>query len=415
MKRVPLRALRIVVPLALAILTTRLPVRAQSAGQTPTLMFRSSVDIVAVDVQVVGREGVPVLGLGIDDFAVTVNGHPRRIVSVDFIKKDPLPPPEGGGPDLPIRTPGYLPPGTRVFVLAVDTSSFTTSNVRPAVQAAQRFVAQLQPDDVVALYVFPFEEPVLDVTHDHRLVSRALERVTGDYQPFTGMFDLTLDEVIDITANDSTVLARVAARECEAVDSTCRPSIQGEASTEAAYYESQAMQGLKGLSLLLKGLATLSGRKTVMLLSGGMLSSDRVGSRPDLSGSMTRVGAEAAAANTSLYVLHFDDSFADAFSATSRTVRDPARRITELGRTTNALRTGLERLSDAAGGALLRIEAGTGDGAFTRVLRESIAYYLIGVQPTETDRDGQLHFLHVKVKKRGVTVRSRTHVVIPVK
>ena len=34
--------------------------------QTP--MFRSTVDLVAVDVQVVGRDGAPIDGLGIDDF-----------------------------------------------------------------------------------------------------------------------------------------------------------------------------------------------------------------------------------------------------------------------------------------------------------------------------------------------------------
>jgi hypothetical protein len=46
-------------------------------------------------------------------------------------------------------------------------------------------------------------------------------------------------------------------------------------------------------------------------------------------------------------------------------------------------------------------------------MRESAAYYLLGVQPVKEDRDGALHFLSVKVRKRGVTVRSRTHVVIP--
>lgn len=412
-----MRGLRVVVPFVVsaAVFAGDALVRAQGAGQTPTLMFRSSVDLVAVDVQVVGREGMPIAGLGIDDFAVTVNGHQRRIVSVDFVKKEPLPPPEAGGPDLPIRTPGFVPAGARVFILAVDTSSFTTASVKPALQAAQRFLAQLQPDDLVALYVYPFSVPVLEVTHDHRAVSRALDRVSGDYRPFAGVFELTLDEVIDITANDSTVLARVAARECVVNDATCRPSIQGEASTEASYYESQALLGLRGLSLLLGGLTTLPGRKTVVLLSGGMLASDRVGSRPDLSGSMTLVGAEAATANTSLYVVHVDDSFLDAFSPSTRIAHDPARRIVELGRTANALRTGLERLTDASGGALLRVEAGTGDSAFARVLRESAAYYLLGVQPVDTDRDGKLHFLHVKVKKRGVTVRSRTHVVIPKK
>jgi VWFA-related protein len=387
----------------------------QAAPQTPTVMFRSAVDLVAVDVQVVGHDGVPITGLGIDDFAVSLNGHPRRIVSVDFVRKDPLLSPDAGGPDLPIRTPGYLVPGTRVFILAIDTSTFSISGLKPALQAAQHFLTQLQADDVVAVYEYPFAEPALALTHDHRAVSRTLERINGDAQPFTGNFDLTLDEVMDITARDSTVLARVVARECVRQDSTCPLSIEGEASTAASYYESRAMQGIRGLSMLLRGLESVAGRKTVVLMSGGMLSADRVGSRPDMSGAMTQLGSEAATSNTSLYVMHVDNSFIDAFSAVSGISKDPGRRVLELGRTSNALRSGLERLSDASGGALLHVEAGTADGAFSRVVHESTGYYLLGVQPVSTDRDGKLHFLRVQVKKRGVTVRSRTHVVIPAK
>jgi hypothetical protein len=175
------------------------------------------------------------------------------------------------------------------------------------------------------------------------------------------------------------------------------------------------MQGIRGLSILLRGLNSIAGRKTAVLMSGGMLSADRVGSRPDLSGAMTQLGSEAAASNTNLYVMHVDNSFLDAFSAANGVSKDPARRFMELGRTSNALRSGLERLSDASGGALLHVEAGTADSAFGRVALEATGYYLLGVQPVSTDRDGKLHFLHVKVKKRGVTVRSRTHVVIPAK
>jgi len=405
-------------PVVLALIAaagTALGVRAQSASQTPTLTYRSSVDLVTVDVQVVGRDGIPVTGLGIDDFAVSLNGHTRRIVSVDFIRKEAVPPADQGGPERPIRTPGYLVPGTRVFILAIDTSSFSVGGLRPALQAAQRFLGVLQPDDLVAVYEYPFAVPALALTHDHHAVSRLLDRVVGDGQPFVGTYDLTLDEVMDITARDATVLARVVSRECVTVDVTCPQSIEGEASTIAAYYESRAMQGIRGLSLLLGGLESMTGRKTVVLMSGGMLSADRVGSRPDLSGAMTLLGSQAAAANTNLYVMHVDNSFLDAFSSSHGMTKDPARRILELGRTSNALRSGLERLTDASGGALLHVEAGTADGAFDRVVRESTAYYLLGVQPVSADRDGQLHFLNVKVKKRGVTVRSRTHVVIPAK
>ena len=186
-----------------------------------------------------------------------------------------------------------------------------------------------------------------------------------------------------------------------------------EANAQAAYYESQGMVGLQGLSLLLRGLTGLAGRKTVVLLSGGLIAGDRAGSRPDLGGSMMSVGAEAGAADTSMYVLHMDNSFSEPFSSAAPIVRDPSDRMRTASRDEYLLGTGLDRLAGAAGGALLRVQAGTGGIAFARILRESAAYYLLGVQPAAEDRDGALHFLRVKVNKRGVTVRTRTHVVIP--
>jgi len=172
------------------------------------------------------------------------------------------------------------------------------------------------------------------------------------------------------------------------------------------------MQGLRGFSQLLQGLASVPGRKTVVLVSGGLVSGDR-GGRPDLGDYMKSVGAEAGASDTSLYVLHIDNSFFDAFSAAARPVRDASDRTRSAARDSYLLGIGLDRLAGTAGGALLRIQAGTADSAFDRVLRESEAYYLLGVQPSAEDRDGKLHFLRVKVKKRGVTVRSRMQVVIP--
>ena len=70
-------------------------------------------------------------------------------------------------------------------------------------------------------------------------------------------------------------------------------------------------------------------------------------------------------------------------------------------------------IAGKAGGAFLRIEAGTGENAFNRVLRETGAYYLLGVEPDSTDADGRAHYLRVNVSQKGVTVRVRTEILIP--
>ena len=70
-------------------------------------------------------------------------------------------------------------------------------------------------------------------------------------------------------------------------------------------------------------------------------------------------------------------------------------------------------MSGAAGGALFRVQAGTGENAFKRVIRENSAYFLLGVEPDPKDRDGSPHSIQVRVRTRGVTVRHRAVVTVP--
>jgi hypothetical protein len=56
---------------------------------------------------------------------------------------------------------------------------------------------------------------------------------------------------------------------------------------------------------------------------------------------------------------------------------------------------------------------GGGELGFQRVLRETSAGYVLGVEPTDRDRDGNLHEVRVSVKKHGVTVRARQWVRVP--
>src|SRR4051812_6551669 len=66
--------------LSIVALASDAPAQSQSGAQTPpTTTFRSGLDVIAVDVQVIDREGTPVVGLGPDKFVVTINGRRRRV------------------------------------------------------------------------------------------------------------------------------------------------------------------------------------------------------------------------------------------------------------------------------------------------------------------------------------------------
>jgi hypothetical protein len=49
------------------------------------------------------------------------------------------------------------------------------------------------------------------------------------------------------------------------------------------------------------------------------------------------------------------------------------------------------------------------------MMRETSAYYLLGVEPQDADRDGRVHRIQVKADARNSSVRSRASVVIPKK
>ena len=53
-------------------------------GQKPPT-FRSAVELIAVDVNVVDRNGQPVAGLDAEQFEVSVDGSPRRVAWATFL------------------------------------------------------------------------------------------------------------------------------------------------------------------------------------------------------------------------------------------------------------------------------------------------------------------------------------------
>src|SRR6476620_8744175 len=68
----------------------RIAVAAAPHGATPQdqapKVFKSSVDVVTVDVNVVDRNGRPISDLAAGDFSLKVDSQPRRIVSAQFVR-----------------------------------------------------------------------------------------------------------------------------------------------------------------------------------------------------------------------------------------------------------------------------------------------------------------------------------------
>ncbi len=389
------------------------PARPQGMEQAPA-PFRVSVDMVAVDVQVIDRTGLPVPNLGPEKFTVTINGRRRRVISAERISSDTEG--EGGRPTNP-TSPAV--PG-RVIVIAVDCISFDATASRGVIQAARQFIRQLSPEDYVGLSAYPNGAKV-DPTKDHAAVIRALETVVGqrdlaELSQFhvrpSEMLDITREMYRGVASTPGSVVDTIARRECGSPqpDPFCMQRLLTDVAGTALYYEGEATASLGMLRSLVGQMSSFLGRKTLVLISGGMIASDTPGGRPDLSDLGIRVGKEAALANTAIYTLFVDSSFIQRFSAQTRA---GDKSLDNWGRDSDLMGRWLEQFSGAAGGALFKVQVGNAEAALARITTELGSYYLLGVEPGDEERDGRTHEISVKTTHPNVTVRGRRWVMIP--
>lgn len=393
--------------------------------------FRSSVDLIAVDVQVMDRSGAPLSTLKPEDFEVTLDGRRRRVVSALFTRHEltPLPRdltgrPDTTQPDAASAAPALLESprgGGRTFIVAIDTSSFRASDTSVIVLAAQRFVRQLSPEDAVGVFTLP-HGPRIEATTNHPEVRRLLGTVVGRKPP-PSESSLTVEQIIDITATAATqsqlqtrqTVANMMSEESVSGDQVtcggnvvlCTEAILAEADSLSHGLEEDVLQGLAGLDSLLQLLQDVPGRKTVLLLSGGMPVSDRSGGRPKVSTEVKRLGERATYANAIIHSVYFDQEVNAAFAADSRKPRAASTR------TRGIYTRALAEFSEPSGGLLLDVSTGVGESEIDRLLGQISTYYVLGVEPDDRDRDGRPHRLGVKVAQRNVQVRNRQLVVVP--
>jgi VWFA-related protein len=401
---------------------------ALAASQTPT--FRAGVDLVSVDVQVVDRDGRPVAGLAPERFEVSIGGRRRKVVSLDYIVSGAPPaaatmPADGRGSSAAAPVAAAPPTGPpRLFFLAIDALSFGAGESRGVAVAAQRFIEQLQPSDYVGVLTFP-TGPRLNPTRDHATAIRALDGVVGQRSPPAGKFKLRPSEVLAIASRpngcshqnplslvrcDSDVEPTLSGA-CQ-TDEQCRRSLINQVQGDARDLEAVARTSLGTFGGVIRALANVQAQKIVVLVSAGLVAGTTPGVTPDIGTLPVAIGHEAARAQASVYTLFVDHSFIKQFAAENS---QAPLTLTNLASDRAVLEQWLGDFTGTVGGAFLRVTTGNPELAFRRVLLETSARYLLGVEPQDADRDGQPRQLSVKVNDlpRGSAVRARSWVVLP--
>ena len=366
--------------------------------------FKTAVDLVTIEATVVDRDGKPITDLKSEDFEVWISNRPRPVVTMDrriygSAATTPVAPVAAG------QAQTAAPAARRMYILAVDEHSLQPGSAMAAVKAAEGFIDKLQPDDLVGVYAYPTGTAKHDLTTDHPAAKRTLGNIMGLRAEPNSRFHMTLSEIIDVSSGDLQAQRTVFDRECKG--GACRLSdIRDEAISLTGFLEMTVTQSVGSLRGLVRGLGEIPGRKILVLVSGGLISSDRGTGRANAMSEIAQLGRDAGAANLEVFALHLDWSFQEALA--SRGGLRPS-----YFRDSNIAATGLEIVAGTAAGTVIRVRGTSPDVAFNRVLRETSTYYVLGVEGREEDRDGRPHAIRVRVKRRGAEVRSRSEVVIP--
>ena len=370
------------------------------SAQTP--VFQVGVDLVAVDVSVVDSTGRPAFSLAAADFEVKVDGRPRQVVSAEYVGREieaEAAAPPAARPRAAFSTNEGAAPRGRLVLIVVDRENIGKGGGRLVMRAAERFLDSLSPSDRVAIVFLPATGRQIEFTSDVDDVRRSLKGVVG--MASRAGYQVPLAEAVAyLKDHDEARWARFVDVECsvyrmaEQVE-VCRQRLEGEAPQVLLAYRERSLVSQRSLAAVFDSLRGIDGPKTLILVSEGL--------GTESSREVRELASAAADAQATLYVLLVDTSGPDAaYDKTAFATSEDRKVETE----------GLYELAALSRGMVLRT-TGAAENAFQRIEREMMGYYVLGVEPEPSDRDGRRHAVAVTVRRPGLTVRSRGVIAVP--
>jgi VWFA-related protein len=350
-----------------------------SAQQPPT--FKSSVDLVRLDVTVVDAGGKPVDGLAPRDFDVRVNGISLPVTTLRYLELGSLSHAAAEGAST--STSAQPSAGGRIIVIAVDEESLPdTDSAKPLMETIAAWIDRLTPADRMSIVALPPPGVRQKFTSDKGALKRTLYRLHA-----RASMSLAPPGAQGFGGNRAT---------------TASPRPDERAGGNSTFVGPEAFstvseQGtlLVALEDLASSLVKVEGPKTLVLVTAGL------GFDSGLLSRYRAIASKASEARLRMYVLQPHSGVAPASGARS-TIADSG----------GAAPEGSQLLAGLTGGAVFHAVA-RAEGVVARIERETMGGYIVGVElPDGTPRNKPLE-VRVQVKLPGVTVRSPEHVVPP--
>lgn len=391
------------------------PARQDPSQAVP--VFRTGVDIVRLDVNVVDSDGRPVPDLRADEITILENGELRPVVLFQRVVQ-----PTGTYAEVAQRTiasevsTNQGSPRGHVYVLVFDQSHITAGNEQRARQAAQQFLRRaIRPGDRMAIYGLPGPGPQVEFTNDVARAVRALDLVRGgrDDASTTAFGPMRVYEAFEITRGndailqqytqrvlspvtgaDTTLLDR-AAREAAEDPMVLRRLLLESARAVVNRADGESRRFLQQFAYVVRSLREIDGRKAVILFSEGF-EIDNV--RQELE----TVAAAAAQSYCLVYSLDLNTRFHGLDQMEPRTA--------SLGSEIQSRLESIGSLASDTSGDLI-LDAGQQlDRTLNRIAEAAQDYYLVGFEPSPSglrNRDDYRR-VQIEVKRPGVRASARS-------
>ena len=384
--------------------------------------FAATLDLILVDAVVTDEQGRPVEGLTVDDFAVREDGVPQTLTSFEAVA---LTPPDTGAAQPPAPATASRSSANdaeasrprRVFLLVVDDAGLDLDGAAAAQKAAMRFLSEAAgPGDLVSLVL-----PGAGLTWSTRLpggmaqLASTIASVTGRRglsRELAGDWDaLRVAESLDPQAQervrsrlDAAGLlpqqARVSGESNEFYEARNRaaqePFVLADSRRQRDLARDRRRLLFGQLTAALDGVASIKGRKSVLLFSEGFIQEPNDPAFRDLVSALRRC-------NAAIYFVNVGRLSSGA-AASSRSTGELSAGPIGVDPQDHA---GAEVVAERTGGFSLLNPDDLGAG-LSRIARDSSSYYLLGYSPANSKRDGKYRSLQVDVHRRGLAVRART-------
>ena len=400
-------------------------------------IVKISTDLIQLDVIVTDKNGKIITNLTPDDFEIYENGKKQDLTNFLFVasQNQSKIAPEVKKNKKNDKTQMPVPPVElkpeqvkRTIALIVDDLGLSFESLVKVRGALKTFVdEQMQPNDLVAIVVAGNGAGSLQqFTSDKRLLRAAIEKIRWNPQGRAGITPFAPAGQISLTDSDTDDNGD-SSDSSTSEDSSSTSTIDQYAVLQQQNYSSNywrdifSVGTLGAINYVVKGMSSLSGRKSVMLFSDGFPICSVDSSTGEFDAQSCQIMTEAMQhltdfcnrSSVSIYSMDARGLQTTGLSAADATKSSSLSDVVQISNDRSLQMTsnqeGLRYLAEETGGRTF-FNQNFLDLSIQAALDDQQGYYLLGYQPDSDSFDAKtLKFnkLEVKVKNTDYVVRSR--------